>query len=69
MPRYCVDCSPNGAICDFCRFAAHNAPDAPRPHLTPDTFCGKHGRAVTLEDDCEDFECFLGDKLGWRVCR
>ena len=64
MPRFCVKCEPGGDICDFCRFAEHNQP-ARKPNMTSETKCLKHGKIVTLDDGCDDFECFMGDTYGW----
>ena len=62
-PRYCIECSINGAICDFCKhydFRA-NAQGA----YTGDGYCNKHERHEDPDSGCDDFECFRGDEIGW----
>lgn len=61
MPRFCISCTPNTAICDFCRFVEHNN----TLDHNDEAYCAKHQRTVDLADGCDDFECFRGAELGW----
>lgn len=66
-PRFCVECDPNrGAICDFCRFAAHNKPGVDQSKVSS-TVCTKDNSKRRLSDGCDDFECCWGGKeYPWR---
>lgn len=66
MARFCVKCSIGGDICDFCRFASHNQDPTVDQAEVHDTDCTKHGGKRGLFDGCDDFECFEGEKWGWR---